>query len=187
MHARHLVTAVLWILALTAFPLTATAGEAPEGRWEGSVDLPDRTIEVIVELVSTDAGWLGEIELPGQTPFPLALDTIEVGESVVLSSSKLPGNGTFTGALSEDGQTFSGEFAQGDKTAPFSLTLNTEVAPEVTPPDPYLYPIDAGHSTVGFAVRHFTVSNVRGRFGKVEGAIRYNPDDLASSGVVGQH
>ena len=26
-------------------------------------------------------------------------------------------------------------------------------------PDPYLYTIDAGHSTIGFKVRHFTVSN----------------------------
>ncbi len=54
---------------------------------------------------------------------------------------------------------------------------------EITPEDRYLYSIDAGHSTVGFAVRHFTVSNVRGKFGELEGAIRYNPDDLSESGV----
>ncbi len=58
------------------------------------------------------------------------------------------------------------------------------VAQEAAPaPDPYLYEIDAGHSSVGFKVRHFTVSNVRGKFGAIEGSIRYNPDDLKDSGV----
>ncbi|MFQ5349743.1 MAG: YceI family protein [Thermoanaerobaculia bacterium] len=56
-------------------------------------------------------------------------------------------------------------------------------AEEGAAPDPYLYTIDAGHSTIGFAVRHFTVSNVRGKFGSLEGAIRYNPDDPSDSGV----
>ena len=64
-----------------------------------------------------------------------------------------------------------------------SLPAVAGEAPEVMPPEPFLYSIDAGHSTVGFAVRHFTVSNVRGKFGKLEGAIRFNPDDLSASGV----
>lgn len=57
------------------------------------------------------------------------------------------------------------------------------VAEEEAAADPYLYTIDPSHSSVGFAVRHFTVSNVRGNFGSLEGAIRYNPDDLKDSGV----
>ncbi len=57
------------------------------------------------------------------------------------------------------------------------------VAAAEAPPDPYLYTIDASHSTAGFAVRHFTVSNVRGKFGQLEGAIHFNPDDLSASGV----
>jgi len=61
---------------------------------------------------------------------------------------------------------------------PLAATAEEEAAA-----DPYLYVIDAGHSTVGFAVRHFTVSNVRGKFGRIEGGIRYNPDDLSDSGV----
>lgn len=65
------------------------------------------------------------------------------------------------------------------------LVLVTPVASaqEEAAPDPHLYTIDASHSTVGFAVRHFTVSNVRGKFGAFEGAIRYDPDDLEQSGV----
>ena len=64
----------------------------------------------------------------------------------------------------------------------FSLpaTAQEEAAAE---PDPYLYAIDTGHSAIGFKVRHFTVSNVRGKFDTFEGTIRYNPDDLQDSGV----
>lgn len=46
------------------------------------------------------------------------------------------------------------------------------------------YEIDPSHSTAAFSVRHFTVSNVRGKFGKLSGVIRYDPDDLAESGVM---
>ena len=63
------------------------------------------------------------------------------------------------------------------------LPLAATAQEEEAAPDPYLYPIDTSHSTIGFKVRHFTVSNVRGRFGTFEGAIRYNPEDLADSGV----
>ncbi len=66
---------------------------------------------------------------------------------------------------------------------PLGAAANAQAAAEEAAVDPYLYSIDAGHSTVGFSVRHFTVSNVRGKFGTVEGAIRYNPDDLSDSGV----
>ena len=55
--------------------------------------------------------------------------------------------------------------------------------PEEAAPDPYVYAIDAGHATIGFKVRHFTVSYVRGKFNTFEGQVRYNPDDLSDSGV----
>ena len=61
-----------------------------------------------------------------------------------------------------------------------AVAQEEEAAP---PPDPYLYTIDTSHAEVGFKVRHFTVSYVRGKFNAFEGAIRYNPEDLADSGV----
>jgi len=63
------------------------------------------------------------------------------------------------------------------------LAASAQEAAAAEAPDPFLYAIDASHSRVGFAVRHFTVSNVRGNFGSFAGTIRYNPDDLADSGV----
>lgn len=56
-------------------------------------------------------------------------------------------------------------------------------AQEEAAADPYLYTIDLSHSSAGFKVRHLTVSNVSGKFGTLEGTIRYNPDDLSDSGV----
>ena len=183
MFKRQLSILAASAFALVLLPLAAQAAP-PEGRWEGSVQMPDRAVAVIIELVGSESGWLGDIELPDQTAMVLPLDRIEISDGrVVVGSSKIPGNATFSGAISDDGQTFSGEFSQGDESASFSLALNAGVAPEVAPPDPFLYEIDRGHSRVGFAVRHFTVSKVRGKFNDFGGMIRFDPDDLASSGV----
>lgn len=47
---------------------------------------------------------------------------------------------------------------------------------------PAAYKVDADHSSVGFSIRHF-VSNVTGRFGDFEGAIKYDKDNPAASSV----
>jgi polyisoprenoid-binding protein YceI len=41
--------------------------------------------------------------------------------------------------------------------------------------------IDPGHTTVGFTVRHLTISSVRGQFDKVAGTITANGNDPASA------
>lgn len=43
--------------------------------------------------------------------------------------------------------------------------------------------VDPAHSDVEFSIRHMGLSNVHGRFGKVSGAIAYNPADVAKSSV----
>jgi polyisoprenoid-binding protein YceI len=43
--------------------------------------------------------------------------------------------------------------------------------------------IDPGHSTVGFTVRHMTISSVRGQFDKVAGTITANGNDPASVAI----
>jgi polyisoprenoid-binding protein YceI len=45
------------------------------------------------------------------------------------------------------------------------------------------YTIDPSHSHVGFAVKHFGVSHVRGRFDDVSGSIVYNDKDVSKSSV----
>lgn len=45
------------------------------------------------------------------------------------------------------------------------------------------YKIDSAHSSAHFVVRHMMVTNVRGSFGKVEGTVVYDSDNLAESSV----
>jgi polyisoprenoid-binding protein YceI len=44
--------------------------------------------------------------------------------------------------------------------------------------------VDAAHSTIGFAVKHMGIANVRGRFTEFEGTLEVG-DDLASSSARG--
>jgi polyisoprenoid-binding protein YceI len=43
--------------------------------------------------------------------------------------------------------------------------------------------MDPSHSHASFSVRHLGISNVRGEFGKVDGALRYDPEDVTRSQV----
>lgn len=43
--------------------------------------------------------------------------------------------------------------------------------------------IDTSHSTVNFVVRHMAFAKVRGSFGKFEGTINFDKDNVASSSV----
>ena len=47
-----------------------------------------------------------------------------------------------------------------------------------------VWTVDATHSTVGFAVKHMGIANVRGRFTEFEGTLEVG-DDLASSSARG--
>jgi len=43
--------------------------------------------------------------------------------------------------------------------------------------------VDPAHSQVNFSIRHMAISNVHGRFGKVNGTIQYNEADVTKSTV----
>lgn len=45
------------------------------------------------------------------------------------------------------------------------------------------YKLDAGHSVIGFSIRHFEISFVRGRFKDFTGMIRYDSSDVTKSSV----
>lgn len=44
-----------------------------------------------------------------------------------------------------------------------------------------VYAIDAGHSTLGFSIKHMMVSSSTGAFDQIEGSIAFDPNDLAAS------
>src|SRR6185295_11664394 len=45
------------------------------------------------------------------------------------------------------------------------------------------YKIDPAHSVIGFAIRHYEISLVRGRFKDFTGTIRYDEADVSKSSV----
>ena len=45
------------------------------------------------------------------------------------------------------------------------------------------YKIDPAHSSAHFIVRHMMITNVRGGFTSVQGAVVYDPEDLSGSSI----
>ena len=46
------------------------------------------------------------------------------------------------------------------------------------------YELDFNHSGIGFSVKHFGISNVRGKFAEYSGALMIDEDDLSKSSVA---
>jgi polyisoprenoid-binding protein YceI len=45
------------------------------------------------------------------------------------------------------------------------------------------YTIDVPHSTIGFAVKHLTISTVRGKFNDFSGTVRFDENDMTKTSV----
>ena len=112
-------------LVLLAIPRLALAQDpSAAGRWEGAIELPGQKLGVLVTLSAGDGGaWGGSIDIPAQGAKKLELTAIRIdGSSVAFSISGIPGDPTFSGALSADGASISGDFTQGGQKFPFGLT-----------------------------------------------------------------
>ncbi len=133
---------LLVVLVAVWVPLSpAQTNAGPAGHWEGSITVPMGDLKVIVDL-DRDAGgsWIGDIDIPDQAVKDMPLRDIAVaGESVNFALAAGPGNPTFKGKLSADGNTLSGDFLQGGGTTPFSLKragAAKVVKPTANPPLP---------------------------------------------------
>ena len=127
---------VLSLLLLGSF--CAAAQDGPKGHWRGGVELPDRTLDMEVDLDKPAAAWIGSrFSVPahkrhGHTPGR---------HSVHGGQSHLPNGGrrnapAFSGTLSEDGKTMSGDFSQGGASFPFKFTRAGEPKVDVPKPSP---------------------------------------------------
>ncbi|HTQ55829.1 MAG TPA: YceI family protein [Bryobacteraceae bacterium] len=61
------------------------------------------------------------------------------------------------------------------------MSSTPSVASQATP-----YTIEPAHSSAHFKVRHLMIANVRGEFSKVSGTVRFDPDNLAGSGITAE-
>ncbi|MEM6797168.1 MAG: serine hydrolase domain-containing protein, partial [Acidobacteriota bacterium] len=99
------------------------------GSWRGSVEVPGSPLEVEITLRGEAPEMTGEISIPVQGVQGIALDGFALnGENLRFSIRGLPGNPTFSGALSEGGETFSGTFAQAAALLTFSLERQEDPA-----------------------------------------------------------
>src|SRR5436190_231369 len=126
------------LLLATAF--ISRAEENAAGRWEGTVQIPGRPLEVIVDLAAkSDKGeWQGSITIPGLGIKGAPLSDIALnGDSVAFSiKSALAEQGTgpakFNGRFVGEGK-LTGDFLQAGNTAPFALDKTGPPQVEVPP------------------------------------------------------
>lgn len=123
LHRLGLPILALLLVAGLATPI-ARAGSCPgpAGHWEGQIEIPGMTLEVLVDLESGSDGWSGTISIPAQNAQDLPLADVAVdGESVSFAITGIPGEPTFRGMLTDDGTAIRGDFAQGGQAFPFHL------------------------------------------------------------------
>lgn len=112
---------------------SAWAQDGARGHWSGSIDVPETALKVEVDLDKTAKGWVGSIAIPAQGNAAMALEAIAFQNGKWTFRIKgVPGAPTFSGTISEDGKTMSGDFTQGPGVIAFKLARNGE--PKVEEP-----------------------------------------------------
>ena len=115
-----LVLVVVLASGLTA-PLAGDAGI--DGHWEGAIEIPGTPLAINVDFAADPDGSLtGDISIPAQGLRDLALTELSKdGQQVTFKIPGIPGDPSFSGTLSDDGQGIRGTFAQGGGSFPFEL------------------------------------------------------------------
>lgn len=108
-------------------PALACGAPAPEGRWEGIVQIPGRALRVVVDLQPASGGaWAGSIILPGLGIKGDALTAIAIkGSDIGFAAAHALGSSTqkppsFEAHL-EGADVMTGRMRQGGNEAPFKL------------------------------------------------------------------
>jgi hypothetical protein len=117
--------------------LSLWAQDGPRGHWSGSVEVPNQSLAMEVDLDKGASGWRGSISIPAQNAAGIPLDGITFTDGKCIFHLKgAPGDPTFTGTLSADGKTMTGDFTQGPGSFPFkfSRTGDPKVAEEKASP-----------------------------------------------------
>jgi hypothetical protein len=115
-------TAAIAALSLImSTPLLGQRGADPTGHWEGTVTVPDNTLDFQVDIVrNADGALAGTISLPREKVKGLPLSKIAVNGAAVTFSAR--SDQGFSGTLSADGTTIGGDFSMPEGTVPFRMT-----------------------------------------------------------------
>jgi CubicO group peptidase (beta-lactamase class C family) len=116
-----ILLAFLGILA--SFGLPVAAAQDLAGHWEGAIELPGTKLAVDLDFVKQADGTLkGDISIPAQGAKDLPLAGIKSeGPDVAFAIAGVPGDPTFQGKFSADGEKIAGRFSQGGGSFAFEL------------------------------------------------------------------
>jgi hypothetical protein len=105
----------------------------PAGRWEGKIRIPERELDIMVDIAATAAGiWIGSMSVPLSTSIDVPLGSISIEGSVIRFTAALPRKASFEGTLSESG--IAGTVTSSDGRAPFDLQRRGDPRVAVPPP-----------------------------------------------------
>jgi hypothetical protein len=122
--ALALVVLAMFVLAAPA--LARQAAAPPAGQWVGTLPAGPG-LEMEFNLASKGGAWHGTISVPQQGTKGLPLGEVTVkGKTIVLVIKGAPGDPRYSGTLSDDGKTITGEFTQGGGSLPLTLAWKGE-------------------------------------------------------------
>jgi len=119
--------------------LPAWAQDGPRGHWSGSVEIPNMSLAMDLDLDKTASGWIGTVSIPAQNATGIPLDGIAFANGKWTFHIKgAPGDPTFTATLATDGKSMAGDFTQGPGSFPFKFTRTGDPKIEESKPSPAL-------------------------------------------------
>lgn len=126
MNIRNVILLIISCVALIT--IVYAQENSLIGEWHGSIKVSGQELEVTVEFLFEENQLIGFIDIPLQQAIDLPLEIISYDlYGISFEIKDVPGNPTFTGKLSDDSSSLSGEFTQGGGTFSFSLSRKSEL------------------------------------------------------------
>jgi hypothetical protein len=153
------IHALLMAGVVVAGGAAAAARADLSGHWEGVLQAPDRLLDFQIDVArGTDGAYAGTISLPGEGLHGLPLKAVALdGASVSFHARS---DQTFTGTLSADGKSITGEFSMQGGSAPFRLSRVGDAKIEAPPTSPRISERLAGTWNASVPTRQGGVSVV---------------------------
>jgi hypothetical protein len=116
---RALIIAAVFVAA--SAPTRAQQSPDPSGHWQGALQAPSMQVPFDLDLAKDSSGRLsGTLSVPAQKIKGLPLTKVKVEGTAVTFQAR--SDQPFTGALSDDRQSITGEFLISGNSLPFTLT-----------------------------------------------------------------
>ncbi|MGD0014596.1 MAG: hypothetical protein ABSD56_09245 [Bryobacteraceae bacterium] len=125
-------------IVLMAGALSVYAQDGLRGHWTGSIQIPGYApVTHEVDLDRVAGNWIGSLSFPTQNSSGIPLEAITYTNGKCSFRVKgMPGDPTYTGTLSADGQVIEGDYTEGSIRARFRFTRTGEPRVEVVKMSP---------------------------------------------------